>query len=67
MGNNTTDINTVMGYNIPSPKLTKWAGIKLTQYIIGPFLGVLLLLDVVFYFILKYGFDTCYGIMCFID
>ena len=67
MANTKTQIQTVMGYKIAPPRLTKWAGIRLTQYIIGPFLGALLFLDILLYFAFKYGFDMCYGVMCFIE
>jgi len=49
---------------IPPPKLTVWAFLLGGLYFALPFLAVMLLLDVVFYAIFRYGFDSCYGILC---
>ena len=56
-----------MGFTIKTPQLTRWAAIRLAQYIIMPFLGVLLAMDILLYLVFKYGLDRCYGILCLID
>jgi hypothetical protein len=39
---------------------------KLTWSVIEWFMLAMVLLDVIGYLIAKYGFDHCYGVLCFI-
>jgi len=58
---------TVMGYTIKRPRPTGWGWARLLQYIVLPFLGAMLALDLIFYLIFKYAFDSCYGVLCLIN
>ena len=53
-----------MGQRIPPPRLTVWAAVLAVKYIVLPIFGLLLILDIVFYLIFRYGLDRCYGILC---
>lgn len=57
----------VMGEIIPSPKPTKWAFYYILLYGALPLSGFLLALDIIFYFIFKYGLERCYGILCYFE
>lgn len=57
----------VMGHRIPPPQLTLWAWGRLAQYLLLPFFGALFLLDLLFYLIFRYGFDSCYGVLCLLE
>ena len=67
MAKQDAKLETVMGFTIKTPQLTRWAILRLAQYIILPFLGVLLLMDVLLYLVFKYELDSCYGVLCLID
>ena len=56
-----------MGHRIPPPRLTLWAWGRLMQYLLLPFFGALFLLDLLFYLIFRYGFDSCYGVLCLLE
>jgi hypothetical protein len=48
-------------------RLTLWAWGRLAQYLLLPFFGGLLALDIIFYLIFRYGFDACYGVLCLLE
>ena len=56
-----------MGHSLPPPRLTMWAWGRLAQYLLLPFFGGLLLLDIIFYLIFRYGFEACYGVLCLLE
>lgn len=60
-------LQTVKGHCIPAPRLTKWGLYYLCLYVIAPFLGSLLMLDIILYCIFKFGFNTCYGLLCYLS
>ena len=39
-------------------------GFRLTWRVIGLFMLAMVLLDVLFYAIFRFGFDSCYGVLC---
>jgi len=55
---------TVFGVDAPPPKLTRAGILRLGLYVGLPVFGLLLLLDIAGFLIAKYGFGTCYGILC---
>ena len=57
-------IQTVMGVTMPPVRLTGWAFGLGIFYVGMPFLSGLLLLDGLMYLLFKYGFDSCYGVLC---
>ncbi len=60
-------IQAVMGHRIKSPRMTKWAYYYLLVHVALPLNLFLLALDLAFYTILKYGFNKCYGLLCYIQ
>ncbi|WP_417317635.1 hypothetical protein [Emcibacter sp.] len=59
-------IHNVMGHEIDRPRLTKWGYQSLIYYVGIPSVLLLMLLDVVLYFLFRYAFDSCYGIFCYL-
>lgn len=51
---------------IPAPRPTPWAAIYAAVYIGVPLIAALGAIDLVLYFVFRYGFDRCYGIGCFL-
>tara|TARA_B100001939_G_scaffold345726_2_gene362962 strand:+ start:2725 stop:2925 length:201 start_codon:yes stop_codon:yes gene_type:complete len=58
-------IQTVMGHKIDRPRMTRWGILYILLYAGMPSFVFLLLLDILFYFIFRYGFGSCYGIFCY--
>jgi len=56
-----------MGYEIPASKPTKWAYFYMLKYIGLPVCLILTGIDIIMYFLLKYAFDSCYGLFCLIN
>lgn len=61
------NVETIMGHTIPRPHATVWVWVRLAQYLILPFFGGLLALDMLFYLIFRYGLDSCYGVLCLLE
>jgi hypothetical protein len=59
------DVQRIYGYHLPQQRVTLWAVGYFLMYCALPLLGVLLALDVVLYLIFRYGFNACYGLLCF--
>lgn len=57
-------IETVKAQQIPPPHITKWGYWAAFKYLALPFLGLLAVLDVALYFLFKYAFHSCYGLLC---
>lgn len=57
----------VMGHEIAAPKPTRWAFYYILKYIGMPICLILTAMDVMLFFIFKYGFDSCYGIFCLLN
>ncbi|MBN66431.1 MAG: hypothetical protein CMM94_02545 [Rickettsiales bacterium] len=55
---------TIKGYHLRKPRLTRQAFLYALLYLALPFLAVLALLDMALYFYFKHVLGTCYGIMC---
>lgn len=55
----------VKGLIIRKPRLTAAGYGLIVTRIIVPFLGILALCDALLYLVMRYGFDRCYGILCF--
>lgn len=55
---------TIKGFYLAPPKITLQGIIMLLKYIALPVLTGLLFVDIIFYAVFKFGFDTCYGILC---
>ena len=56
--------NRVMGYHLPEARLTLTAYLYFFLYAGLPFLGVMALLDLLIYTIMRFGFGLCYGFFC---
>ena len=56
--------HTVGGVRLPRRRFTGWAALYFACFICLPFLGLALLLDVLFYMIFTHLFDSCYGLLC---
>lgn len=54
-----------MGHKIDRPRMTRWGILYILLYAGMPSFVFLLLLDILFYFIFRYGFGSCYGIFCY--
>lgn len=54
----------VMGHRMRAPRLTKWAYGYFALYMGLPFLLLMGLIDVALWAIFRFGFDSCYGILC---
>lgn len=57
---------TVMGYELPSPRVTGDGFIMMLAYFAAPILTLLVSIDVVLYFALKAAFGWCYGLWCWV-
>lgn len=58
-------VETVKGYRIEKPKLTRAGYGIIARKLVLPLLAILALLDLLLYVIFRYGFDKCYGLTCF--
>lgn len=56
-----------MGHKIAPPRLKLWAYLYGLFYLALPFLGILLALDIAFYFFFRDVLDACYGVMCLLE
>jgi len=66
MKTKTAKVQTVKGYYIPPPK-PRLAAFGLAMIYAGlPFLLAMALLDVILWAIAKYGFASCYGVLCWL-
>lgn len=61
---NKARLQTVKGHRLRAPALTPTAYRLIALYVILPFLGVLLALDLLLYAVFRYGLDRCYGLWC---
>ncbi len=61
------DVQRIYGYHLPQQRLTLWATLYFLAYFAAPLLLVLLGLDVLLYVVFKYGFDSCYGLLCLLN
>ncbi len=59
-------LKTVMGHKLAPQRLTAWAYSLGFLYVGIPFLGGLALLDILLTLIARYGFNTCYGLLCYL-
>ncbi|MBT5049609.1 MAG: hypothetical protein HOM58_14005 [Rhodospirillaceae bacterium] len=55
---------TIGGVTLPRRRFTGWAALYFVLFVCVPFLGLALLLDVIFYLIFTRVFDSCYGVLC---
>ena len=53
-----------MGWRIPPARLTLGAYWVAFKHVFAPVLGALAAVDIILYFIFKYIFNSCYGVMC---
>ena len=58
------DGGAVKGLLLPAPHLTRGGLWLILRYLAFPLLAALFALDVVLYFVFKYAFDSCYGVLC---
>ncbi len=56
--------HTIGGVALPRRRFTGWAALYFILFVCVPFLGLALLLDVLFYLIFTRLFDSCYGLLC---
>lgn len=42
-------------------------GLRLTWRGVGLFLGAMALLDILLYAVFRFGFDTCYAVLCLLE
>lgn len=49
----------------PEPK--RFGGMRITWKAIGMFMGLMVLLDITFYILFRFGFDSCWGVLCLIE
>jgi flagellar biogenesis protein FliO len=59
-------VETVRGHRLPAPRLTKAAKRLIVTRLVLPFLLVLALLDLLIWAVARYGFDSCYGVWCWL-
>ena len=57
---------TVMGHDLPRPRLTRDGFVMMLAYFAAPIMAVLLAVDVILYFVLKAAFGWCYGLWCWV-
>ncbi|MEO0399080.1 MAG: hypothetical protein AAF224_06600 [Pseudomonadota bacterium] len=55
---------TVKGFSLPAPHLTRGGVWLMLRYLAAPLLAALLAFDVLMYFVFRYAFDSCYGVLC---
>lgn len=55
------------GVILPRRRFTGWAALYFVVFVCVPFLGIALLLDVIFYLIFTRLFDSCYGLLCLLS
>lgn len=56
----------VYGIVAPPPRLTRGALIAVLTRLAVPFLCVLMLLDAALWVIMRFVFDSCYGVLCWL-
>lgn len=56
--------HTIAGARLPRRRFTGWATLYFVIFVCVPFLGLALLLDILFYLIFTRLFDSCYGLLC---
>ena len=47
-------------------KAMKIGGMRITWKAIGLFMGLMVVLDLIFFAIFQFGFGACYGVLCLI-
>lgn len=57
---------TVMGQDLPSPRLTRGGVIMILTHFAAPIVAVLIAVDVMLYFVFKAAFGWCYGLWCWV-
>jgi len=57
---------TVLGQKLPSPRMTRDGFIMMLTYFAVPLMAFLIALDGLLYFLLRWLFDICYGVWCWI-
>ncbi|NMM46152.1 hypothetical protein HH303_16790 [Rhodospirillaceae bacterium KN72] len=50
-----------------STQKRKWGSFRLTWRVIVLFMLAMILLDILFYAIFRFGFDSCYGVLCLLN
>lgn len=54
----------VKGLTLPAPHLTKGGIWLIVRHLGLPIMSALLALDIALFFVFKYVFNSCYGILC---
>ena len=57
-------LQSVKGVVIAKPRVTAWGWWYLFCFGVLPFLGAMLLLDSILWAVMRFGFNSCYGILC---
>ncbi len=57
---------TISGHTLPSPRMTRAGMVLMLTYFALPLMTVLVAIDIVMYFLLRYAFDVCYGVWCWL-
>lgn len=45
----------------------RFSGMRITWKAVGLFMLLMVLLDVMFYAVFKFGFDSCYAMLCLLE
>lgn len=45
----------------------RFGGMRITWKAVGMFMGLMVMLDIIFYALFRFGFDTCWGVLCLIE
>ena len=58
---------TVKGHQLPPPRLTRAGYRALALYVVAPFLGALLLIDLALWCYFRFVLERCYGLWCLLS
>lgn len=56
----------VRGYRIPKPRVTPYGWFYLALFLGLPAIGFLLMIDIALWAVFRFGFDSCYGVLCWL-
>ncbi|MEM9168991.1 MAG: hypothetical protein AAGC56_05010 [Pseudomonadota bacterium] len=57
---------TILGHRLPSPRMTRDGFVMMLSYFAAPLIVALTAVDALIYVVLRYAFDICYGLWCWL-